>query len=104
MVKDQQSADINDCPVFRMGEILMNYAEAQFELGQFSQAIANATINKTRARGEVAPLNISAIPNDPTRDPAVDPVLWEIRRERAVELMGEGFRFDDLRRWKKWIT
>jgi hypothetical protein len=101
MVKDQQSADINDCPVFRMGEILMNYAEAQFELGQFSQAIANATINKTRTRGEVAPLNISAIPNDPTRDPAVDPVLWEIRRERAVELMGEGFRFDDLRRWKK---
>ncbi len=29
-----------------------------------------------------------------------DPVILEIRRERAVELMLEGFRFDDLRRWK----
>lgn len=96
-----QGQDINDCPLFRMGEILMNYAEDEYELGQFSQAVADATINKTRARGEVAPLDIAAIPNDPTRDPTVDPVLWEIRRERAVELMGEAFRFDDLRRWKK---
>ncbi len=29
-----------------------------------------------------------------------DPVLLEIRRERGVELMLEGFRFDDIRRWK----
>ena len=28
---------------------------------------------------------------DPKRDQTVDPVLWEIRRERMVELMGEGF-------------
>ena len=28
-------------------------------------------------------------------------LLWEVRRERRVELMGEGFRLDDLRRWKK---
>lgn len=27
-----------------------------------------------------------------------------IRRERRVELMGEGTRLDDLRRWKKDIT
>lgn len=26
---------------------------------------------------------------------------WEIRRERCVELMGSGFRFDDIKRWKK---
>src|SRR5690606_37441913 len=30
-----------------------------------------------------------------------DPVILEIRRERAVELLFEGFRFDDLRRWKR---
>ena len=29
-----------------------------------------------------------------------DPVILEIRRERAIELLFEGFRFDDLRRWK----
>ena len=28
------------------------------------------------------------------------PVLLEIRRERAIELVAEGMRFDDLRRWK----
>jgi hypothetical protein len=31
----------------------------------------------------------------------VDPVLWEIRRERMVELMGQGFSFYDIRRWHK---
>lgn len=35
------------------------------------------------------------------RDQDVNPLLWEIRRERRVELMGEGTRLDDLRRWKK---
>ena len=43
-------------------------------------------------------------PNDyvtPGRDPDVDPVLWEIRRERIVELMGLGYGFADIRRWKK---
>ncbi|WP_236974104.1 RagB/SusD family nutrient uptake outer membrane protein [Membranihabitans maritimus] len=92
---------INDSPVFRMGEVLLNYAEAKMELGDFNQDICDATINKLRARGGVASLDILNIPDDPTRDPLVDPVLWEIRRERAVELMGDGFRFNDLRRWKK---
>ena len=30
----------------------------------------------------------------------VDPVLWEIRRERIIELMGEGFGIYDIRRWR----
>ena len=28
-------------------------------------------------------------------------LMMLLRRERRVELMGEGFRLDDLRRWKK---
>ncbi|MDH5414550.1 MAG: RagB/SusD family nutrient uptake outer membrane protein [Flavobacteriaceae bacterium] len=97
------SSDLNDDPIFRMGEILLINAEAKFEMGQFDQSIADNTINKLRARGGVAPLNIGDITADwdPTRDPSVDAVLWEIRRERAIEMMGEGFRTDDLRRWKK---
>lgn len=91
----------SDAPIFRLGEVLVNHAEATYELGQFNQSVADATINKTRARGKVAALNLTNIPNDPTRDADVTPVLWEIRRERNIELMGEGFRFDDLRRWKK---
>lgn len=100
-VRDAQGQDISDAPVFRMGEVLANYAEAAYELGRFDQAIADLTVNKLRERGGVAPLNVASIPSDPTRDATVTPLLWEIRRERAVELIGEGFRLDDLRRWKK---
>ena len=35
---------------------------------------------------------------DPARDQSVPAILWEIRRERRVELMGDGFRFRDLKR------
>lgn len=97
----QVGGDINNAPIFRIGEVLLNYAEAMYELGTFNQATADATINKLRARGKVAPLLLTSIPADPNRDPTVAATLWEIRRERAVELMGEGFRYDDLRRWKK---
>jgi len=93
--------NINDCPIFRIEEVMLNYAEAKHELGEFNQFICDNTINKLRNRGGVAPLNISNITDDPTRDISVNPLMWEIRRERAVELMAEGFRFDDLRRWKK---
>ena len=100
-IKMLQNEDINDAPIFRMGEIFVNYAEAAYELQKIDQDIINQTINKLRNRGKVAALQISAIPSDPSRDSEIAPLLWEIRRERAVELMGEGFRFDDLRRWKK---
>jgi hypothetical protein len=39
--------------------------------------------------------------DDPKRDPTVSSLLWEVRRERRIELMMEGFRNEDLRRWKK---
>lgn len=99
----RSSADFADAPIFRMGEVMVNYAEAMYELGRFDQAVADATINKLRERGQVAPIGVGAIGADfdPTRDPDVSPLLWEIRRERAVEMMGEGFRREDLRRWKK---
>lgn len=90
-----------DAPIFRIEEVMLNYAEAMKELGQFDQSTCDLTINKLRARGGIASLDISNVPNDPSRDSSIDPIMWEIRRERAIELMGEGFRFDDLRRWKK---
>lgn len=42
-----------DYPLFRMGEILVNYAEAAYELGEFSQNIADATINRLRKRANL---------------------------------------------------
>ncbi|NOR73548.1 MAG: RagB/SusD family nutrient uptake outer membrane protein, partial [Draconibacterium sp.] len=99
-----QNQDSHDTPLFRMGEVLLNHAEVMEELGQFDQAVADATINKLRERGDVALLTIASIPDDPTRDSDVDPIMWEIRRERFVEYFGEGFgRALDIKRWKKLV-
>ncbi|WP_447640028.1 MULTISPECIES: RagB/SusD family nutrient uptake outer membrane protein [Chitinophagaceae] len=93
----------SDKPIFKIEEILLNYAECMWEQGSFSQAVADLTINKLRARAGVGNMVVANINAnfDPARDQTVDPVLWEIRRERIIELMGEGFGFDDIRRWKK---
>lgn len=110
-----------DAPVMRYGEVLLNYAEAAAELGQFTQTDADKTINLLRNRDirknnegptltKLPPMTVSGtavlasgeVIDDPDRDPAVNPLIWEIRRERCVELMGEGFRKADLRRWKKF--
>ncbi len=92
-----------DAPIFRVGEVMLNYAEAAFELGQFTQEVADATINKLRTRGGTKDMTVAQIDAgwDTKRDSDVAPVLWEIRRERVMELATEGFHFDDLRRWKK---
>lgn len=89
---------------FRYGEVLLNYAEAKAELGEFDQAVADITINKLRSRATVnmPPLVVDAIVTDPDwpdHGYSLSPQIQEIRRERRVELLGEDFRFDDIRRW-----
>jgi hypothetical protein len=98
-----QPTNSQDMPIFRIEEAMLNYAEAKWELGQFNQEVANRTINKLRERVNVANMDVSQINAsfDLNRDTDVDPVLWEIRRERIVELFGEDFAFNDVRRWKK---
>ena len=107
------NSSLNDthAPVIRFGEVLLNYAEACTELGTLTQADLDKSINKLRKRpGILLPDlqvlgNMPAVNNvvydDPSRDQTVSSLLWEIRRERRIELMMEGFRNDDLRRWKK---
>lgn len=101
-----------DAPLFWMSEVYINYAEACAELGTITQADLDKSVNKLRTRAAVAPLKIvGGAPYsgtngdvaivDPKRDADVDPMIWEIRRERRVELMMDGFRYDDLMRWKK---
>jgi hypothetical protein len=103
--------NITDAPVIRLGEVLMNYVEAAAELGNITQSDLDKTINRLRKRPGItmpdlqivggAPA-VNGVPyDDPKRDPTVSPLLWEIRRERRIELMMEGFRSTDLRRWKK---
>ncbi len=90
-----------DAPIFWLAEVLLNYAEASAELGVLTQNDLDNTVNLLRARGGVEPLMLSSIPDDPLRDQDVSPLLWEIRRERRVELMMDGFREWDIRRWGK---
>ena len=108
----------SDKPIFTIAEVLLNYAEAACELGLFDQAAADRSINLLRERSGVAEMIVSEIgPDwDPDRDKGnaawtasydsktnyeVNPVLWEIRRERLIELMGRGFSFYDVCRWHK---
>jgi hypothetical protein len=90
------------CVILRFGEALLNYAEAKAELGILSQADLDISINKLRDRVGMIHMDINNIPVDPryTSD-GVAPLIVEIRRERRVELFGEGFRYDDIRRWKQ---
>ena len=42
-----------DKPIFKIEEVLLNEAEAKFELGVFDQGVADKTINKLRDRAGV---------------------------------------------------
>ena len=90
-----------DSPIFWYPEILLNEAEALTELNSFTQTDADKTINLLRARAGVTSLVVNNVPDDPQRDSDVPSLLWEVRRERRVELMLTSFRYWDLRRWGK---
>lgn len=119
-IKDQgigfSNLNPTDAPIIRYGEVLINYAEAAAELGTvggpaLTQTDLDRSVNVLRSRpgvnlpnlevaGDMAAVN-GVVYDDPERDPDVPGIIWEIRRERRVELMMEGFRLDDLRRWGK---
>ncbi len=84
----------------RYAEILLIYAEATCELGDgnISDADLDYSINKVRERGGVAPLNAALIAKARALGGELT-FLGEIRRERALELYGEGHRLNDLCRW-----
>lgn len=91
---ETSNADFNwgtssqDYIVFRYGEVLLNYAEAAFELNKSADAL-NA-VNQIRDRAGIKILTTI------TRE--------QIRHERKVELAFEGHRYWDLRRWRQAVT
>lgn len=95
-------------PVFRFAEILLNYAEAKYELGEINQLVIDQTINKLRDRVGMPHLIMGNEPADSRLDGIyqtyvgvpINPLLREIRRERRVEMAFENTRWDDLMRWK----
>ncbi len=102
--QDAYNTNSNDVPLFRYAEVLLNYAEAKAELGDFTQSDANRSINLIRKRAGLPDLHVDAILPDPTlraQYPNIDDKLLEVRRERRVELVMEGFRYYDILRWKR---
>lgn len=99
---------IQACPVFRYAETLLINAEAKVELQECTQNVLDETINKLRDRVGMPHLRLESIPEDPALEAKYrrlcsyvpSPLLREIRRERRIELAIEGFRYDDLMRWK----
>lgn len=108
-----------DAPIYTYSEILLIYAEACAELGNITDSDLNKSINLLRNRAGVAPLSVSGTNayvngvqiDDPKRTAlletqtgggVVNPIIWEIRRERRAETMGWVYlRNQDLIRWKK---
>ncbi len=103
---DNAALNTNALPLFRYAEVLLNYAEAKAELGTLTDADWTKTVGALRSRagitgGLTAKPTVADAYFRSTYFPSVsDPVILEVRRERAIELCLEGFRFDDLRRWK----
>ncbi len=89
--------------IFRYGEALLNYAEAKAELGTLTQADLDISINLLRDRVGMPHLVLGSItvdPDWPDYGYTLPDYLYEIRRERQIEMLGEGRRFDDLMRWR----
>lgn len=118
------STNITDAPVMKLNEVMMNYIEAAAELADLgaytlTQNDFDKTINALRKRPSTSmpsvtlsgnSLSVNGVTiNDPDRDKGemisgdyeVSPIIWEVRRERRVELPYQGIRFNDLRRWSK---
>lgn len=84
-----------DNHIIRFAEVLMIYAEAMFEKnGQLSDDDLNKSVNLIRIRA-----NMPVLSNAFLTVNGLD-LKTELRRERSVEFALEGFRYDDIRRWK----
>lgn len=90
-----------DYPCIRYAEVLLTFAEAKAELGELDQQVLDETINLIRDRAGMPHLSMGAKadPYMQRQFPDIGAELLEIRRERSVELVFEGLRFDDLMRW-----
>lgn len=102
-----------DLPYFRLAEVYLNYVEAKAERGTLVQADIDKTIKLLRSRVAMPNMDMAAANANPdpylsnanTGYPNVTGsnkgVILEIRRERTIELIMEGFRYYDIMRWKE---
>ncbi len=104
-------ASTNDIILFRYAETLLIYAEAKAELGTITQDDLDRSVNKLRDRVGMPPMDLAAAnahpdPYQESLYPNVNQgankgIILEIRRERRIEMVNEGLRWEDLMRWKE---
>lgn len=76
---------------------MLNYAEAVYERDdKIENEDLNISLNQVRQRVNAS---MPALTKEFAQTHGLD-MRTEIRRERTVELFNEGFRIDDLKRWK----
>lgn len=109
---DSYNSSETDLPLFRTAEVYLNFAEMKAELGTLSQADLELSVNKLRSRAGMPnlymdqananpdPYLMDAVTGYPNVSGPMTGVILEIRRERTVELICEGFRYWDIMRWK----
>lgn len=102
------NSSYTDLPLIRYAEVLLMYAEAKAELGELTQDDVDRTVNLLRDRvgmpraslagwlSNIDPVQANRYPNVSSSQKGA---VYEIRRERRIELACEGFRYGDLRRW-----
>lgn len=104
---DDESRNDNAHIIMRWAEVLLNKAEALAELGTMTDSDWAATIGQLRARAGIAGPTLTTMPT--VADPYLlsyyqgrftNPVMLEVLRERAVEMVFEGLRPNDLLRWR----
>ncbi|MEY3436599.1 MAG: hypothetical protein RL335_1055 [Bacteroidota bacterium] len=79
-------------PVMRLADVYLMYAEASNEVsGPLADAVA--LVNRVRARGKLPALKADKFANQQAFFDAIE-------QERIIELVGEGQRGFDLRRWR----
>ena len=98
-------------PIFRMGEVLLNFAEAKAELGTLTQADLDKSINVLRDRVGMPHLDMATANANPcaymekcypnVSQSANKGVIMEIRRERLIETPLEGLHYWDIMRWRE---
>lgn len=109
---DRNDRSTCDIPVYRLAEVMLNYAEAKAELGTLTPDDLDISINKIRDRVDMPHLKLAEANANPdwyllsseygfsNVSGANQGVILEIRRERAIEMIQEGTRYEDLVRWK----
>lgn len=108
--QQEQGQGTSATPIFRAGEAYLIYLEAYYErYGNLGgncdrywtelrrRAGVDTDYNKTIAATDLSKENDLAIYS---KGIEVDKTLYNIRRERRCELLGEGMRLDDLKRWR----